>query len=169
MWKAIAPVLVVAGIGERIVGLAGLPDDLAAWQDILNMIPDEVFGGAVVLTALFAWQRWGDRVKSATKKAAGRAGRLVSTIKIRGTDYIRFDDLIDVVSEVEMKPLGADGGRYGTLPDGTNIVTMADGTVRLALPVYIGARFRGGSPTANVSFEPAQPARLTSGDSEGAD
>ena len=40
-------------------------------------------------------------------------------------------------------PLG-DGHTYARLPAGTNIVTMADGTMHLALPVELSASFEGG-------------------------
>lgn len=38
-----------------------------------------------------------------------------------------------------------DGGHtYAKLPDGTNIVSMADGSIRLALPLRVSATFTGG-------------------------
>ena len=40
-------------------------------------------------------------------------------------------------------PLG-DGHTYARLPDGMNIVTMADGTMRLALPIVLSVAFHGG-------------------------
>lgn len=55
-WKSLAPFLVAVTVLERIIGAAGLPDDIKAWGDILAMIPDEVFGGAVVITAYLVWQ-----------------------------------------------------------------------------------------------------------------
>ena len=36
------------------------------------------------------------------------------------------------------------GHTYANLPNGTNIVTMADGTIRLALPIEVSAAFHGG-------------------------
>ena len=149
MLKAIAPVLVAVGIGERIVGLAGLPDDLAAWQKFLNMIPDEIFGAAIALTAVFAWQRWGSRMNTAVRETLGRAGKL---LKIGNTEYIPFDNLVDVVNEIDMKPLGTEGARYGTLPEGTNLVCFPDGRVRLALPVNLAVSFRSGSPKIGVTL-----------------
>ena len=45
-------------------------------------------------------------------------------------------DLKETISRLQQNPLG-DGHTYAELPAGTNIVTMADGTMHLALPVRI--------------------------------
>ena len=44
--------------------------------------------------------------------------------------------LRETMRRLPQKPLG-DGHTYAALPDGTNIVSMADGNYRLALPVRI--------------------------------
>ncbi len=44
--------------------------------------------------------------------------------------------LKETINRLPQHPLG-DGHAYTKLPDGTNIVTMADGTIRLALPVRL--------------------------------
>ena len=51
--------------------------------------------------------------------------------------------LKETIKRLPQMPLG-DGHSYARLPDGTNIVTMADGTVRLALPVRLSVSFGGG-------------------------
>ena len=69
---------------------------------------------------------------------------------------VQIAKLKEVARKLPQKPLG-DGHTYATLPDGTNIVTMADGTVRLALPVRLSAAFSGGllgSLSATVTKAP---------------
>ena len=51
--------------------------------------------------------------------------------------------LKETIKRLPQMPLG-DGHSYARLPDGTNIVTMADGTMRLALPVRLSVSFQGG-------------------------
>ena len=46
--------------------------------------------------------------------------------------------LKETINSLPQHPL-ADGHTYATLPNGTNIVTMGDGTVRLALPIRVSA------------------------------
>jgi len=47
--------------------------------------------------------------------------------------------LRETINRLAQHPLG-DGHTYANLPEGTNIVTMADGTIRLALPVKLAGR-----------------------------
>ena len=47
-------------------------------------------------------------------------------------------NLKETIRSLPQKPLG-DGHTYATLPNGANIVSMADGTMRLALPVRLEA------------------------------
>ena len=51
-------------------------------------------------------------------------------------------NLKETIRRLPQIPLG-DGHTYARLPGGTNIVTMADGTMRLALPVELSANFEG--------------------------
>ena len=46
--------------------------------------------------------------------------------------------LKETIDSLPQHPL-SDGHTYAQLPDGTNIVLMADGTVRLALPIRVSA------------------------------
>ncbi len=68
-------------------------------------------------------------------------------------DIGRVARLMEVVNDLPQHPLG-DGHRYAELPDGTNIVIMADGTIRLAMPKRIAA-------TGVGSFATAATAHLT--------
>ena len=52
-------------------------------------------------------------------------------------------NLKETIRSLTQMPLG-DGHTYARLPDGTNIVTMADGTMRLALPIVLSVAFHGG-------------------------
>ncbi len=53
-------------------------------------------------------------------------------------------------------PLG-DGHTYARLPDGTNIVTMADGSIQLALPVRIAANIVSGGGSMSVGVIKVTP------------
>ena len=123
----------------RTLGVAGLPDDVNNVLRVLDMIPDWIGVASLTAFCIFSWQAWGGRVKSAVRKVLGRARRLASTIKINNAEYIPFDNLVDVIGAVDMKPLGTDGVRYGALPKGTNLVCLPNGRVRLALPVRLEA------------------------------
>ena len=66
-------------------------------------------------------------------------------------------NLKETIRRLPQIPLG-DGHTYARLPGGTNIVTMADGTMRLALPVELSANFEGniaGSLSVTVEKIPA--------------
>ena len=65
-------------------------------------------------------------------------------------------DLRETINSLPQYPLG-EGHTYATLPDGTNIVTMVDGSIRLALPVRLSVNFSGGlggSLSASVTKDP---------------
>ena len=72
--------------------------------------------------------------------------------ELRGRDANQVDNLVETVNQLTQHPLG-DGHRYATLPDGTNIVMMADGSVRLVLPVRISAHFKARSPSTHATVE----------------
>ena len=65
--------------------------------------------------------------------------------------------LREVIATLDQHPLG-NGNTYAKLPNGTNIVTFADGTIKLATPVEISDSFTG---FGEATFRPAQTARLT--------
>ena len=56
---------------------------------------------------------------------------------------VEIRTLREVVRGLPQKPLGAGKTTYAKLPNGTNAVTLPDGTIRLALPVQISANFEG--------------------------
>lgn len=65
-------------------------------------------------------------------------------------DAATAQGLKETIRGLTQHPL--DGGHtYANLPDGTNIVWMADGTMRLALPVNLSTSFRAGTPKVSVS------------------
>ena len=64
--------------------------------------------------------------------------------------------LTETLRSLPQMPLG-DGHTYARLPDGTNIVSMADGSFQLAIPIAIDAAFEGGlrgDLNASVSLGP---------------
>ena len=67
--------------------------------------------------------------------------------------HVQIQNLKAVVAKLPQKPLG-DGYTYTELPEGARIVTKADGSIRLALPVRIQADFEGASGTS--SFGPVE-------------
>ena len=73
------------------------------------------------------------------QESIGAGKKTGIAIKINNAEYIPFDNLVDVIGAVDMKPLGTDGVRYGALPKGTNLVCLPNGRVRLALPVRLEA------------------------------
>ncbi len=75
---------------------------------------------------------------------------------------LKLREFNEVVRTLPQRPLGG-GHTVSALPDGTNVVTMADGTIRLALPVRIagiGTSEVGGSaslkPPADTDDERPQ-------------
>lgn len=66
---------------------------------------------------------------------------------VNAVDTATAQGLKETIRKLPQHPLG-DGHTYASLPDGTNIVSMADGSYRLALPVHLETHFRttgGGS------------------------
>ena len=58
-------------------------------------------------------------------------------------DAKTVQSLVETVRSLPQVRLG-DGVSYAKLPNHTNIVTMADGSMRLALPIFLSAAFEGG-------------------------
>ena len=68
---------------------------------------------------------------------------------------VQVRNLKDTAAKLVQKPLG-DGHTLARLPDGTNIVSMADGSYRLALPVRLSADFEGAvGGSASLKVPPA--------------
>lgn len=65
--------------------------------------------------------------------------------ELESHDFDKTRSLRDTVARLPQKPLG-DGHTYAELPPGTNVVTLADGSIRLALPVRIAGTLSIGAP-----------------------
>ena len=61
--------------------------------------------------------------------------------------------LKEAIRQLPQHPL-SDGHTYATLPDGTNIVSMADGSYRLALPIDLPPLSLGGTIEGSLSLSP---------------
>ena len=64
--------------------------------------------------------------------------------------------LRETIDRLPLKPLG-DGHTYAPLPDGTNIVVMKDGSIRLAIPKQIAATSTAPPSTASVALSKRPP------------
>ena len=64
---------------------------------------------------------------------------------------IELDDMKTRVSSLPHVRL-SDTATYAELPNGTRVVTLADGSIRLALPVRISATLAAGSPSMSVKL-----------------
>ena len=74
--------------------------------------------------------------------------------------------LNETIRSLPQKPL-SDGHTYATLPDGTNIVSMADGSYRLALPVRLSVALRGrGEGKASISLTRVPGAKQDKSDND---
>ena len=74
--------------------------------------------------------------------------------------------LRETIRRLPQKPLG-DGHTYAALPDGTNIVSMADGSYRLALPVSVsglGVALALSEPVPHLSRVPSDRENRGGGD-----
>lgn len=81
------------------------------------------------------------------RKTANSVAELLQRSEANETNAERrHRELIDIrsaLNKVDMKPLG-DSARVGRLPEGTNIVEMPSGEVRLALPIRLSGAVEGG-------------------------
>lgn len=93
-------------------------------------------------------QAFSHAFSSAVRKALDRARERLT---IGSAEYIPFDNLIDVVSEIDMKPIGTKGLRCGELPRGTSLMCWPDGSVRLALPIRVS--ISAGEPTVHIGVQ----------------
>ena len=155
-WKKIVTgTLGLLWAAARIIGLAGLPADFDMVVRILGMIPDWIGGPLFGIFLVLSWQQWGYRMRAAIRKILGQARE---RFRIGSTDYVPFDNLIEITSSIAMQPLGTDGIRVGKLPEGTNLVCLPNGRVRLALPVRIkplGLELDVGNPEVSIEIDGA--------------
>ena len=118
-----------------------------AWANrVFPGIPAWALGVAVVVclglaAALFLWSL---REETVDDKKIRKAIHQ----ELKDRDY-RIEKLREAVSRLPQKSLG-DGHTYAELPPGTNVVTMADGSIRLALRKQIGATFTAPPSTASA-------------------
>ena len=151
----------------------------AATADLLVKVGLYLATGAVALGAgvisTLLWGRGGyKRVKKRLDalESQAREPAITQTVNVQGASSTdererllrnaigaeTVESLEKTIRSLPQKPLG-DGHTYAQLPDGTNIVSMADGSYRLALPVRLSATFQGGlDGTLSAAVETTTPA-----------
>ena len=146
----------VLGLGGAAFGVAGWQDDAKTWAEWAEVNPELagalMGGGGVMFATWIVWEavmlwRRGKPLQSdqpMTQPAINQtfnfdAGADVGDLARRLRDEMDGETvrgLRETIRRLPQEPLG-DGHTYAHLPDGTNIVSMADGSYRLALPVRI--------------------------------
>ena len=139
-------------------------------------VPENVWLGIAACSLLFIitgdtirWLHRKRKAKTDAQQAAAKARKDEAERQeaqeilreLRARD-VSLDEIRVASGGLKQEPLGDTGHTYATLPDGTNIVSMADGSYRLALPVRlagIGSTAVGGSvslkpPTASDDERP---------------
>ena len=117
-------------------------------------VPTWVLGTAIAVLlacglALFLWDMAGE-----SKDKDKLRNILREELEAHDVQIVR---LKEVARRLPQQALGAEH-TYARLPDGTNIVTMADGSVQLALPVRLSVDISGGiegSLSGSVTKAPA--------------
>ena len=71
--------------------------------------------------------------------------------KLLDSRLFQVQNIKSAISRLPKEPLGSDGTTYTDLPEGSRIVTMADGSIRLALPVSLKLT-SGGEISGSVSM-----------------
>ena len=117
--------LIGAGVGADRMA----PDWIPTWA---------IWSTVAVCLALSGLLYWWDKRDAKTQaeevKDAVREALQDHDVEVRG--------IKDAIKSLPKIPLG-DGHQCAALPDGTTIVTMADGTIRLAMPKRIKASATG--------------------------
>ena len=111
----------------------------------------------IVIVGINDWQPYRRWLAFLLKKMRSwkRDAELVTTANFREILAAHNQEIRDIrlaVRDLPMVPLGTDGAEYAPLPEGTNVVRLPDGTIRLALPVRIFASIRSGVPTVTVKL-----------------
>ena len=132
-----------------------------SFSDYASALIVERWAELIVLSIMLALWRWwmGHKLRDriTALEAQDSSSGISQVITIHGDvnihDYDRqlrdaietktSQNLKETIRRLPQMPLG-DGHTYARLPDGTNIVTMADGTMRLALPIVLSVAFHGG-------------------------
>ncbi len=136
----------------------------AATADFLVKIGWHLAGGIIALgvgvISTLLWGRGGRKRLLARLDALEKENRtpsITQTVNFHGSplaaeherhlrnaiDAETVRSLKGTIRQFPQRPL-SDGHTYAKLPDGTNIVSMADGSYRLALPVRLSVDFDGG-------------------------
>ena len=66
-------------------------------------------------------------------------------------------ELRETIDDLPQKPLGTDGTTYVDLPNGTRVVTLPSGEIRLALPVQISGTVVSGFTSASAATVTRKP------------
>ena len=167
----------VLGLGGGAFGIAGWQDDARTWAEWAVVNPElagALMGaGGVMAATWIVWEIVTLRRRIASREAAqvsAPQSAINQTFNFNaGADPVEFarrlrdamegetvHGLRETIRRFPQEPLG-DGHTYAKLPNGTNIVTMADGKIRLALPVRLPAaalRAEGGG-SATLKRPPA--------------
>ena len=121
------------------------------------------FGGLLTMFGFWGMRR---RIAAVEKKMSGASGSppvvVNQTIGVTGPEIDRMVresmQLREVLGKLNTTPLGDSGHRYAELPQGTNIVKLADGQIKLALPVRLSAQFIGAvGGISRVSLDVKKP------------
>ena len=147
--------------GENPAIVRGWKNSSNPFQDYASALIVERWAELIVLSIMLALWRWwmGHKLRDriTALEAQDSSSGISQVITIHGDvnihDYDRqlrdaietktSQNLKETIRRLPQMPLG-DGHTYARLPDGTNIVTMADGTMRLALPIVLSVAFHGG-------------------------
>ena len=132
-----------------------------SFSDYASALIVERWAELIVLSIMLALWRWWmghklrDRITALEAQDSSPGISQVITVSgdVNIHDYNRqlldsieaktSQNLKETIRRLPQMPLGDDHS-YARLPDGTNIVTMADGTMRLVLPIILSVAFHGG-------------------------
>ena len=152
-------------------GAAGWQDDAQVWAMWAEMNPElagalmgaggVMFATWVIWEVIRLWRRVWDRelpqptaypfINQTFNFNAGTDLRNIAHHLRSEMEGETVRGLRETMRSLTQEPLG-NGHTYAQLPEGTNIVSMADGTMRLALPVNISVSISSGVPTVSASL-----------------
>lgn len=151
-----------------VFGIAGWGGDARTWAEWAGMNPGEagilIGAGGVMIITYLVWEIHGIINR---RKGSAKHGKPPSPIAVSdhatyvAGNMILMDDRSTqefkiAIAKLPQTPLG-DGHYCAELPPGTNVVTMADGSIRLAIPKQIAATFTVPPSTASVALSKRPP------------